>query len=165
LIATTRVGDWLAKYFPEASTGDGIRLPELLDDWVTLQRARFDLHLEVPPPLDALVLEQDDGRLVIRFLPGADTGAPDTLLLDERAEGFEPETLRALRLTRREAAVLRLVARGQTDGEIARELFVSPRTVEKHLAHIFAKLGTHSRAGAVARAFEAQLARARGFAA
>jgi len=48
-------------------------------------------------------------------------------------------------LSRREDEVLRLVAKGMTNTEAAARLFVSPRTVETHLAHIYAKLGIHSR--------------------
>ena len=54
-------------------------------------------------------------------------------------------------LTEREWEVLRLVAAGRTDKEIAGNLFVSRLTVRKHLEHIFAKLRVHSRTAAVAR--------------
>ncbi|WP_037599906.1 helix-turn-helix transcriptional regulator [Streptacidiphilus rugosus] len=48
-------------------------------------------------------------------------------------------------LTDREQTIARLVATGLTNGEVARELFVSPKTVEYHLAHVFTKLGVASR--------------------
>lgn len=54
-------------------------------------------------------------------------------------------------LTRREAAVLRSVARGLSDKQTARALGVSPRTVGKHLEHIYAKLGVAGRTEAAAR--------------
>jgi DNA-binding CsgD family transcriptional regulator len=57
-------------------------------------------------------------------------------------------------LTRRELEVVRLVALGQTDKEIARELFLSPRTVETHVLNIRAKLDCRSRADAARRANE-----------
>jgi DNA-binding NarL/FixJ family response regulator len=53
------------------------------------------------------------------------------------------------RLTQREMEVLRLAARGLPNKAIARELFVSVRTVEGHFSHIFAKLGVSSRTEAV----------------
>ena len=51
-------------------------------------------------------------------------------------------------LTPRERDVLQLLAAGRTDREIAAALFISPRTVETHLAHVYAKLGVRTRAGA-----------------
>ncbi len=60
-----------------------------------------------------------------------------------------------LGLSRRELEVAHLVGEGRTNREIARELFVSDKTVESHLASIFAKLGVSSRAavaGVLARA-------------
>jgi DNA-binding CsgD family transcriptional regulator/tetratricopeptide (TPR) repeat protein len=57
-------------------------------------------------------------------------------------------------LTRREVEVVRLVAIGRTNREIARELFLSPRTVEMHVSSILTKLGCRSRADAARRASE-----------
>jgi pimeloyl-ACP methyl ester carboxylesterase/DNA-binding CsgD family transcriptional regulator len=55
-------------------------------------------------------------------------------------------------LSRRELEVLRLVARGLSDAEIAEQLVVSPHTVHRHVANIRRKLGQASRAAAVAEA-------------
>jgi DNA-binding CsgD family transcriptional regulator len=57
-------------------------------------------------------------------------------------------------LTRREVEVVRLVAVGRTTREIARELFLSPRTVDTHVENIRMKLGCRSRADAARRASE-----------
>ncbi|HEY7620778.1 MAG TPA: LuxR C-terminal-related transcriptional regulator [Solirubrobacteraceae bacterium] len=57
-------------------------------------------------------------------------------------------------LTRREVEVVRLVAVGQTNREIARELYLSPRTVDTHVQNIRMKLGCRSRADAARRATE-----------
>jgi DNA-binding NarL/FixJ family response regulator len=59
-----------------------------------------------------------------------------------------------LALTSRELDVLRLVAAGRSNDEIARELFVSRATVKTHLAHLYDKLGVTSRTRAVAVARE-----------
>jgi DNA-binding CsgD family transcriptional regulator len=48
-------------------------------------------------------------------------------------------------LTPRELDVLRLIARGQTDREIAEALFIGIRTVETHVSNLIAKLGAHNR--------------------
>jgi len=54
-------------------------------------------------------------------------------------------------LTARELEVMRLVASGRTNAEIAQALWLSPGTVRKHLEHVFSKLAVHSRTAAVAR--------------
>ena len=54
-------------------------------------------------------------------------------------------------LTEREIQILRLVADGRTNASIAHALEVSPRTVAKHLEHIYHKFGVSSRAAAVSR--------------
>ena len=60
---------------------------------------------------------------------------------------------RAGLLTGREVEVLRLVATGLTNRAVAAELFLSEKTVARHLSNIFAKLGVNSRAAATAYAF------------
>ncbi len=57
-------------------------------------------------------------------------------------------------LTDRETEVLRLIALGHTNAQIAKQLFLSIRTVESHRAHIQQKLGVTDRAGLVAAALE-----------
>jgi two-component system, NarL family, nitrate/nitrite response regulator NarL len=63
------------------------------------------------------------------------------------------ETRLARRLTRREHEVLGLMAEGLQHREIARKLFISPKTVGTHVEHILRKLGARSRAQAIAIAF------------
>jgi len=60
-------------------------------------------------------------------------------------------------LSEREIEVLRLIALGHTNGEIAQQLFLSVRTVESHRAHIQQKLGVTSRAELVRHALDAGL--------
>ncbi len=67
-------------------------------------------------------------------------------------------TLPDVGLTERELEVVRLLACGRTDREIAEALFVSPRTVNSHTARIYAKLGIGSRAEATAWAVRHGLA-------
>ncbi|GAA5051780.1 response regulator [Streptomyces similanensis] len=57
-------------------------------------------------------------------------------------------------LSAREREVLVLVARGTSNREIARELFISEATVKTHLTHLYGKLGVKDRAAAVAVAYD-----------
>jgi len=55
--------------------------------------------------------------------------------------------------------VLDLIARGRSNTEIARQLYVSPKTVRNHISSIFTKLQVADRAQAIVRAREAGLGR------
>jgi DNA-binding NarL/FixJ family response regulator len=83
--------------------------------------------------------------------------APDELLarvrlLELRSRPPTPGGLGRSNLTPRESEVLRLLAEGLTQHEIAAHLTISPKTVGTHIEHVLRKLGVHSRAQAVARA-------------
>lgn len=100
----------------------------------------------LPTPGESIVVHRPHARLTLRL-----AGAGSLLLLDETLLVPEPERARALGLTARETEVLALAARGLTNLEISRELFISARTVGKHLEHVYGKLGVNSRGDAVAR--------------
>src|SRR5919201_5823298 len=68
------------------------------------------------------------------------------------AEQFDPHGL-----TPRELEVVRLVAAGKSNRDIAAVLVISEHTVARHVQNIFAKVGVSSRAGATAFAFEHDL--------
>jgi DNA-binding NarL/FixJ family response regulator len=74
--------------------------------------------------------------------------------LMDRSRGAPGDTL-----TAREIEVLQLAARGSSNSEIARELFVSATTVKAHLTHIYRKLGVGDRTAAVTTALERQIIR------
>jgi ATP/maltotriose-dependent transcriptional regulator MalT len=78
-------------------------------------------------------------------------------LLDAREALGDSKPALPAGLTEREAEVLRLVAGGLTNNEIATELFLSPKTVSRHLSNIFTKIGVSSRASATAFAAEHHL--------
>jgi two-component system, NarL family, nitrate/nitrite response regulator NarL len=126
--------------------------------------------------------EELDSYLPIIFLTGARTDSLDRvagLLLgadDYIVKPFDPDELiarvlrladrhplrrprpRTIGLTPRESEVLALLADGLRQPEIARRLYISPRTVGKHIEHILAKLGVHSRTEAVAHVARNRLA-------
>jgi len=62
-----------------------------------------------------------------------------------RGDSEVPESLRALGVTSRETDVLKLVVAGRTTKEIAAELYLSPKTVERHLTSLFDRTGVRNR--------------------
>jgi DNA-binding CsgD family transcriptional regulator len=97
---------------------------------------------------DTAEMELDAARRMFQEL-GA---APDLARMAEISRTAEAEA--AGGLTTREVQVLALVAAGKSNRAIATELFLSEKTVERHLSNIFAKLGVGSRTAAAAYAFE-----------
>ena len=84
--------------------------------------------------------------------------AEEALAAVREAAPEEPEPAHAgAGLTSREAEILRLVARGMTDAEVAGELVVSRRTVHSHLRSIYRKLGLRTRSAATRYALEHDL--------
>jgi ATP/maltotriose-dependent transcriptional regulator MalT len=99
---------------------------------------------------DTAELELDTARAAFGQL-GA---RPDQARVDELAG--RDDTVGGL--TAREVEVLRLVASGRSNGEIAAALVISEHTVARHLQNIFGKLGVSTRTAAAAYAFEHRLA-------
>ena len=100
---------------------------------------------------DGAKMEFDAARGVFEQL-GA---APDLARLDEASSGAAP--MAADGLTAREVQVLVLVAAGKTNRSIAADLFISEKTVARHVSNIFTKLGLSSRSAATAYAYEHDL--------
>jgi DNA-binding CsgD family transcriptional regulator len=96
----------------------------------------------LPVDIDAFLGEGEEG-----WMARLGAWAPD-------AEQEGPRQARAYPdgLTAREAEVLGRLAGGKTNNEIAEELHVSVRTVERHIANIYAKIGARGRANATAYA-------------
>ncbi len=101
---------------------------------------------------DGAELERQAARQVFEAL-GA---APDLAALGAGATGAG-ETANTHGLSPRELEVLRLVAQGKTNKAIAAELFVSERTIDRHVSNIFTKLDVSTRAAATAFAYEHDL--------
>jgi DNA-binding CsgD family transcriptional regulator len=97
---------------------------------------------------DGADLEFDAARSIFEHL-GA---APDLARIDSLTKGVASSNTH--RLTPREVQVLRLVAAGKTNAAVAAELFLSERTVERHLSNIFTKLDLSTRTAATAWAYE-----------
>lgn len=100
---------------------------------------------------DTTEMELDAARRVFRQL-GA---APDLARVEALSRKADAKA--AGGLTAREVQVLRLVAAGKTNRAIAAELFISDKTVARHVNNIFTKLGLSSRSAATAYAYQHDL--------
>lgn len=92
----------------------------------------------------------DTLRQGVRQLERREELKPSDRIIQEHIS--HPDYQLDLHLTKREVEVLRLVAEGHTDREVAETLIISPRTVNRHLSNIFVKLDVPGRAAAVAYA-------------
>ena len=103
--------------------------------------------------LAAIRIAADGGAI---FSPGVTTRLIERFAALAEPEAASPELGE---LTARELEVLKLLARGRTNAEIAAELVVSDHTVKTHVARILSKLGLRDRTQAVIVAFESGLVR------
>lgn len=89
-------------------------------------------------------------RMSLRNMGQTSTGETLVLLETERAVSTVESRLKHAALTARETEVLSWIAKGKTNRDIAEILSLSHRTVNKHLEHIYQKLGVETRAAAAA---------------
>jgi DNA-binding CsgD family transcriptional regulator len=147
-LATTSAVEQVTNYLGNGSLR-GNRLPESLRRWIKQQEVAPSGKDDVLLRRSPLVLEREGKRLVIRLVSDLDQRL---LLLEEH-----PTTMQSLvpfGLSPREAQVLDWVAQGKTNKEIGVILDLSPRTVQKHLEHIYRKIYVESRTAAAAKAYE-----------
>ncbi len=137
---TTQAGEWLASYFPEQARTQG-ELPALVQDWLRPALAAGGEAAPLSTERDGTVLVLSLSRRRHELL----------LLLEEKP--VAPDAAASLdqyQLTPREIDVLSWVAKGKTNRDIGEILGMSPRTVNKHLEHIYVKLGVETRSAAAA---------------
>jgi DNA-binding CsgD family transcriptional regulator len=136
-----------AKLYRKYYNADPGSLPQELREYVQFHLTRFQGDEFYAPP-ESLEVLSPNAKLVVRLDYHATTRTV-VLLLEEipNAKTFCSE---AFRLTQREATVLFWLSSGKTDGEIALLLEISVRTVQKHVEHIFDKLGVETRSAATA---------------
>jgi len=145
---------WLREYFGGSAAMHRIELPAPLAAWLAERLAQERRGRLLPPARrDPLVIAKDDRSLVIQVVVSPSTDE-HLLSLDEEVLVAPVATLAALGLTQREAEVLAWVAQGKTNREIGMILGASARTVQKHLEHVFQKIGVESRTAAILRAWQ-----------
>jgi DNA-binding response OmpR family regulator/DNA-binding CsgD family transcriptional regulator len=128
--------------------GEGDLLPPKVQEWLQ-KRTLADLK-----SADTIVLASDTSPLKLQFSYVGQV-APEEILLRLVEGEIENDNLvlkRKLQLTQRESEVLMWIARGKSNRDIAEILSLSPRTVNKHLEQVYAKLGVENRTAAAALA-------------
>ena len=129
--------------------GEGYLLPANVQEWLQ-KRA----HQDVKSATDSIALDTNASPLKLQLSYVGQVASEEILLRLVEGE-FENDNLvlkRKLQLTQRESEVLMWIARGKSNRDIAEILSLSPRTVNKHLEQIYAKLGVENRASAAALA-------------
>lgn len=137
---TRQAAEWMEKYFPGAQAASSA-LPANVAEWLALA-----LQAEADSA-EPLVITQ--GTLSLR-LTLSQRQRELLLLLEEKTADTDNGSLAQYQLTPRETDVLAWVAKGKTNRDIAEILGMSPRTVNKHLEHVFVKLGVETRSAAAA---------------
>jgi DNA-binding response OmpR family regulator len=140
----------LARQLVQAhEAGDEHEVNESVLDWLQAQAV---LHATGAGPAEPLTIARNGRRLT--FALHQATGDDEWLVV--MSEASDEATIEALglafKLTAREAEVLHWVVRGKTNRDIGDILGLSPRTVHKHLEHVFAKLGVETRTAAAGMA-------------
>ena len=131
---------------------------------VAVVREGAELHLLTPGPADPIgggldplpltdwyeLVDSGEGPVAVRSSAGGGEAAvPARVTTAIRGPVIEPSPF-----SPREQQVAALLARGLSDSSLARELFISKKTVEKHVGAVLRKTGSTSRTGAVMRALE-----------
>lgn len=106
----------------------------------------------MPVDLDVGAGPSPHGRLLARGLGRGSLGESMLLLRQASQDELAAQRLHDIALIPRETEVLSWLAKGKTNRDIADILGMSPRTVNKHLEHIFEKLGVETRSAATALA-------------
>ncbi|HEV2210226.1 MAG TPA: helix-turn-helix transcriptional regulator [Verrucomicrobiae bacterium] len=138
---TALAREWLLELFP-GSIKSGMRLPPPFAARVSAfeqsqsKKSFFETHLAAGPEqqLTARFIRTSLGKFLI--------------VLDRERAAIAGAVANSLGLTRREGEILYWISEAKADREIAVLLGVSPRTVHKHVEHLFAKVGVDNRAAA-----------------
>jgi DNA-binding CsgD family transcriptional regulator len=138
---------WMQSYFALSAFEQAADTPAVLIPWLAAslkaQRAGF--------PHAPLTVSHGASRLI--FTAAELSDEQWMIVLREESDAARIEALTLLfKLTQRESEVLNWVIKGKTNRDIGEILGTSPRTVNKHLEHVFVKLGVETRTAAASLA-------------
>jgi DNA-binding NarL/FixJ family response regulator len=132
---------WMQGYFAPFGTGD---TPDALAAWLAATASAR----RAGQPHPVLTVQQGATRLIFSAVDAGDS-EHWMIVLREESDAAQMQALMALfKLTQRESEVLNWVIKGKTNRDIGDILGTSPRTVNKHLEHVFVKLGVETRTAA-----------------
>lgn len=138
----------LARHLLESYFGLSDTAPTALLQWIAQAQSAY-LNGQEP---SALVYQTAGRRLLASLHQQTTEGEWLLVLREENHQASMLSLMQAFPLTQREAEVLYWLSLGKTNRDIADILGMSPRTVNKHLEHIFSKLGVETRTAAAALA-------------
>jgi DNA-binding NarL/FixJ family response regulator len=131
------------------AAGDETVLPEALQQWLEQAQVGKSASMAATAPF------RDHPELRLHYVGNAGPNEFLLRLAKDAAHNLPAEFSSELGLTTREGEVLSWLAKGKTNRDIAQILGLSPRTVDKHLEQIYAKLGVENRTAAAAIATNA----------
>jgi DNA-binding CsgD family transcriptional regulator len=134
--------------FRDAPKSERGEPPAALRQWLRRRSVNWGLEWFYPGTAAPYVIMRGGLKLTVHFIPDPLTPARGELVMRRERAAMGSDELGALPLTRREREVLAILASGKTNDEIASVLAISPRTVQKHLEHVFDKLGVETRMAA-----------------
>jgi len=148
----------LAKFFAQEETPATeeqmlVSLPKRMRDWL---RRYVQAESDGVAAHQEFVEVNEEGDRLVAKIAGQATRGSWIVVFEEHADRRDIVTLeRRFALTRREAEVLLWLSRGKTNHSISEILHMMPRTVNKHLEHVFSKLHVETRTAATAAALQA----------
>lgn len=143
---TPLAAQYLRQYFGEWAKGDAYTimpsLPPMIYQW--LQSC-----LEVEHVVNMPVLNVNQGSAKLNLTVASMTDEEWVLVLRESSDEAQIDALgKHFQLTKRESEVLYWTVKGKTNKDVGEILGTSPRTINKHLEHVFQKLGVETRTAA-----------------
>jgi DNA-binding CsgD family transcriptional regulator len=144
---------WIAQYCRTPFPAGEDRLPDCFAEWYQRQLSLVAEETLSPSPRDPLIVDKNGRQLFVQLIPDYFRDE-HLLLLSEKCSASSWSQLSEYGLTPRELEVLAWVTKGKTNPDIAQILGMSARTVQKHLEHIYQKLGVETRTTATVRALK-----------